>query len=107
MSSVLDKNRQTTMRRPRQPKTAAAFATSVQRALATGAHLEARQIADEGHRIYPDDELLGRMATVLAPPRILETGLPPDPSIEENHKWIKKNIGRYPEKWIALKGGKL
>ena len=59
------------LRRP-----AADFAQAVRLALAAGAHLLARNLAERGDGLYPGHPELQKMARILAPPRIVKAGIP-------------------------------
>lgn len=84
---------------------AADFARAVRLALAAGAHLLARNLADYGHLLHPQHEELAKMAHILAPPRVVRTGLPPDPSGRANLEWMRDHAAEYRGRWIALKDG--
>jgi hypothetical protein len=86
---------------------AADFARAVRLALAAGAHLLARNLADHGHRLHPRHEELATMAHILAPPRVVRTGLPPDPSGRANLEWMRDHAAEYRGRWVALKDGVL
>lgn len=86
---------------------AADFTRAVRLALAAGAHLLARQLAHHGHRLYPRHEELAKMAQVLAPPRVVRTSLPPDPSVRSNLEWLRAHAAEYRGQWVALKDGVL
>lgn len=86
---------------------AADFAQAVHLALAAGAHLMARKLADQGHRLYLDHEELAKMAHILAPPRVLRTNLPPDPSVRANIEWMRAHAAEYRGQWVALQNGRL
>jgi hypothetical protein len=83
------------------------FAQAVHLALAAGAHLLARDLAERGHCLYPQHKELGKMAHVLAPPRVARTGLPPDPSGRANAEWMHSYAATYQGQWVALKDGSL
>ncbi len=86
---------------------AADFAQAVHLALAAGAHLLARDLAGRGHRLHPQHRELGKMARILAPPRVARAGLPPDPSRQANVEWMRDHAGAYRRQWVALKDGAL
>lgn len=86
---------------------AADFARSVRLALAAGAHLLARNLADHGHRLHPQHEELAKMARILAPPRVRRSDLPPDPAVRADFEWLRIHSTEYQGQWVALKGGNL
>lgn len=83
------------------------FARAVRSALAAGAHLLARKLADYGHRLYPNHEELAKMAHILAPPRAMRAHLPPEPSVRANLEWMRAHAVEYQGQWVALKDGVL
>lgn len=86
---------------------AADFARAVRLALAAGAHLLARNLADYGHRLYPYHQELAKMTHILAPPQVVRANLPPAPSVRANLEWMRANAGRYRGQWVALRNGVL
>ncbi len=88
-------------------RSAADFARTVRLALAAGAHLMARKLANQGHWLYADHEELAKMARILAPPRVVSANLPPDPSVRANLEWIRAHAAEYRGLWVALKEGVL
>ena len=86
---------------------AADFARAVRLALAAGAHLLARNLADQGHGLHPHHEELAKMARILAPPRVVNANLPPDPSARANLEWMRVHAAEYRGRWVALKKGVL
>jgi len=88
-------------------RSAAEFARAVRLALAAGAHLLARNLAAQGAKLYTDHPELQKMARLLAPPRIVRTDLPPDPSIRANRDWLQTHANEYRGQWVALRGGQL
>lgn len=88
-------------------RSAADFARAVRLALAAGAHLMARRLADKGHHLHADHEELAKMAHILAPPRVVRADLPPDPSVRANLEWMRAHAAEYHGRWVALKEGML
>lgn len=86
---------------------AADFARAVHLALAAGAHLFARKLANYGYRLYPHHAELAKMAHILAPPRVVRANLPPDPSVRVNLEWMRAHAAEYRGRWVALKEGML
>jgi hypothetical protein len=86
---------------------AAAYVAAIRAAFLEEAHLRARELATEGHQRFPDDPELARYAYVLAPPKVLNAHLPPDPSVELDIQWLREHMDEYRGQWIALKNGKL
>src|SRR5882724_4979916 len=96
MSKLLKEISQVEVRRGNgRAKTAAGYIRGIQSALATAADLEARRLADEGHKVFPNNEKLRRWAILMAPPKVLDAHLPPDPTIAEDYKWLKENAAKY------------
>ena len=67
----------------------------------------ARQLADQGHAQYPDDDRLERLARVLAPPRIVDHRVTPRPSLEETMNWVREHSAKYSGHWVAVNSGQL
>src|SRR5262245_11178128 len=84
-------------------KSAEEYIRGVDRALEEGAHMLARNLSDEGHRAFPENEELAKMARILAPPKVLNAHLPPDPSVAKDAQWIRENWPKYRGKWVAIK----
>lgn len=91
----------------RNGQTAPDFVERVYNALAEGAHLQARELALEGHRLYPDNAQLRKMAELLAPPTVSNARTPADPTVTANQQWLRANANRYRGQWIALHNGEL
>ncbi|MCI0489601.1 MAG: hypothetical protein L0229_23670 [Blastocatellia bacterium] len=81
------------------------FVHAAESALAVGAYLAARRISEEGARRYPDHAEIGKYARVLAPPKVIDAALPPDPDMKANRTWMKEHTDEYRGKWVALKDG--
>jgi len=86
---------------------ASQFKQAVRWALAVGAHLTARQLASQGAECHLDDAELQDMARILAPPRVIQTGLPPDPAIAANRQWLALHAKEYLGRLVALRDGAL
>jgi hypothetical protein len=86
---------------------AADFARAVRLALATGAHLLARNLAAQGAKLYPDHLELRKMANVLAPPRVVDDDISPTPSVRANQAWLRDHGHEYKGQWVALREGTL
>src|SRR5258708_17322119 len=91
MSKVLKEIDPPKVRRGNGPaKTAAGYIRGVNQALEDGAHMLARNLSDEGHRAFPENEELAQMARILAPPKVLNAHLPPNPSVAMNVQWVRE-----------------
>lgn len=80
-------------------------ARGVRLALSAGAHLQARRIATQGSQLYPEHPELRKMARILGAPRIVRTDVPPDPSVQANHRWLRSHAEEYQGLWVALRSG--
>jgi hypothetical protein len=71
--------------------------------------LLARELADEGRRVFPNDKRLEQWAIVLAPPKIVGTRPASGDAIglEESHKWFQNNSAKYKGQWVAVRRGEL
>jgi hypothetical protein len=74
-------------------------------ALKAGAHLTAREISVQAQRRYPADSELQKYARILAPPKLISSGLPSHPDIEANHAWMQQQGPDYRGQWVAVKHG--
>jgi hypothetical protein len=88
-------------------RSAAEYARAVRLALATEAHLLARELADEGAKRYPDSQELQKMAHILAPPRVVRTEASIPGSLAANRAWMRLHADEYRGKWVALRNGSL
>jgi len=86
---------------------AAAYVAAIRAAFLEEPHLSARELAVKGHQRFPEDPELARYAYVLAPPRVVNAHLPPDPSGTLDILWLREHVDEYGGQWIALKDGKL
>jgi len=83
------------------------YARAVRLALAAGAHLFARKLADQGVERYPDHPILQKMAHILAPPRVVKTKKPSATSVRSNQAWLRTYADQYKGQWVALRDGVL
>lgn len=83
------------------------FLRAIHFAFAAGAHLYARRLAAKGAEQYPEHQELQKYARILAPPKVIQSNLPPDPTLGANRDWLKKHRHNYSEQWLALKNGEL
>lgn len=90
-----------------QGRPATDFIRAVHLALEAGAHLAARKLSAEGAEFHPNDSELQKYARVLAPPKVISTDVPPNPSQGTNLEWLKAHGEQYRGKWVAVKDGQL
>jgi hypothetical protein len=82
------------------------YIKAIKLALAAGAPLMARHLANEGSARFPDNLELVKMSSLLAPPKVI--GLQPaEPTNAQNILWLKAHSEEYRGRWIALRGGEL
>jgi hypothetical protein len=86
---------------------AGAIVQAVRWALAAEAHLYARQLASKGATLHSDDPELQKMARILTLPRVVKTGLPPQPTVTMNQDWLRAHADKYKKQWVALRDGEL
>ena len=86
---------------------AADFLQAIRWALAAGAHRAAGKLAVQGAAQHPDATQLRTALQVLAPQAAIAHRQPADPSVAENHDWLKAHRGQYRGQWVALHHGKL
>lgn len=78
---------------------------AIRLALSAGAHFYARGLADLAVKLYPGNQELQKMARILAPPRVVQKRLPPDPSVRANQAWLAEHAQAYKGLWVALDRG--
>lgn len=88
-------------------QSASDFRQAIRWALAAGAHLAARNLAQQGADLHPDDPELQKFAYLLAPPKVIARNLPPDPAIRANRDWLRAHRTQYRGQWVALRSGEL
>lgn len=69
--------------------------------------LLARELADEGRRLFPNDKRMEQWAIALAPPKIIGTRPASGNAIglEASHRWFQNNSSKYKGQWIAVRNG--
>ena len=80
---------------------------AIRRALLEEDYLAARELANKGAADYPEHEQLRKWAIMMAPPRIISTDRPPDPTMARNREWMRHSSGPYKGKWVAVYNGEL
>jgi hypothetical protein len=80
---------------------------TIEHALSLGAFVIAHRLAVEGAEQHADNPLVNRLARMLAPAKIVRENLPADPTVLQNHEWLKKHASECRGRWIALENGKL
>jgi hypothetical protein len=83
------------------------FRRAVRLAIRAGAYLFARNMANQGAELHPEDAELQKMARILAPPRVVDADIPRSRSVRANHDWLRENASEYEGQWIALRHGTL
>jgi len=71
--------------------------------------LLARELADEGRRLFPNDKRMEQWAIVLAPAKVIGTRPASGNAIglEASHRWFQNNSSKYKGQWIAVRNGEL
>jgi hypothetical protein len=88
-------------------ETGTQFVVAIRDALAHDQPVLARTLSQQGHRLYPQDERLGHLATILAPPKVVCAELPTNPDVGANMAWIKAHRAEYAGQWVAVATGDL
>lgn len=83
------------------------FTQAINQALAAGAHTQARQIAAQAVKLYPDDPELAKMAQILARPSATRRKHKASDSAHSNQLWLQQNYAAYQDHWVALRDGEL
>ncbi len=67
----------------------------------------ARELANLGVQIFPENQIFARAAYVIAPAQVVGTR-PADPiKLEPSRKWLRENAGNFHGVWVAVREGKL
>jgi hypothetical protein len=69
--------------------------------------MAARNLAQQGAGLHPEDPELQKFAYVLAPPKVIVRDLPPTSSVRADRDWMLKYSHAYRGRWVALHDGKL
>jgi len=76
-------------------------------ALEKGNHDLAAKLAAEGSQLFPADNDLQKIAKILAPPKVIQTDIPPTQGLRESMVWLKKYRSQYQDQWVAIQNGTL
>ena len=88
-------------------RSASDYVKAIRLAISTGVHLKARHLATEGAKLYPANIELNKMSTILAPPQIISSSLPPRPDAGADMQWLRTHGDEFRGQWVALKAGDL
>jgi hypothetical protein len=88
-------------------QTSSDLVRAVRLALAAGAHMMARHLADYGSRLYPSHTELAKMAHILAPPKTVHVKPNTTDTITANQRWLRQHYAEYKGRWVALRNGEL
>ena len=83
---------------------------TIRLALEAGAHVQARELAQEGAHRCPNDRRLQERARILAPPRVISTfraGPEAAAAQKPDHEWMRTHWCEHRGQWIALRNGQL
>jgi hypothetical protein len=83
------------------------FLNAVKLALKCGAHVQARRLANAGGQRFPENDEMQKYARILAPSKIVDSHLPPDPDAAADMQWLKINEEEYRGRWVAMRSGVL
>jgi hypothetical protein len=68
----------------------------------------ARELAQEGHRHFPDYKRLEQAARVLAPSTVqAKADMSPVEGLDVSMAWLHEHAGQYRGNWVAVRGGHL
>lgn len=67
----------------------------------------ARELAQQGSRVFPDDLRLQQAAAVLSPPVVVNMRPARGPSLEASQQWLKEHASQYKGQWVAVRHGTL
>ncbi len=67
----------------------------------------ARELAQRGVCLYPQEKAFQQAAAVLAPPKIIGTRPSKPSNFAASQEWLKNNAAQYKGKWVAVGDGRL
>jgi hypothetical protein len=67
----------------------------------------ARDLAERGRKLFPNNERIRRLAAVLTPAVILGSRPSQPHGLELSQQWIREYASSYKNQWIAVQEGKL
>lgn len=65
------------------------------------------ELAQQGARLFPDDERVQRAAQVLAPPTARTVCMPRARGLDASMDWLEQHAGEYQGQWVAVRKGRL
>jgi hypothetical protein len=65
------------------------------------------KLAQQGRRLFPQDEQVQQAAQVLAPPVVREIESRPPDTLNISIDWLRHHANQYREQWVAVRDGKL
>jgi hypothetical protein len=80
---------------------------AIQLALSMNLVWPARDLAEQGMRLFPDHEPLRRAMRVFEPPTVRMTRGTPLKGVKESHDWLRTHAHEYRGQWIAVNQGRL
>ncbi len=66
----------------------------------------ARELANLGTELFPENKILARAAYVLAPPQVIGTRPAENLGLPASRKWLSENSANYKGQWVAVREGK-
>jgi len=67
----------------------------------------AMDLAQQGHRLFPQDDLIRKAAAVLSPPAFVGIRQVQIRDLEASQGWLREHAAEYKGRWVAVRGGKL
>jgi len=80
---------------------------TIQFSLELGLHSNARRLAEVAQNQFPENLIVKKYASILAPSRTINNHLPPDPNSAADMIWLKTHRREFHGQWVALNGGDL
>ncbi|HEY7213713.1 MAG TPA: DUF5678 domain-containing protein [Thermoanaerobaculia bacterium] len=90
-----------------QNPTPETFIEEIRRIINSGTLRGAREVAEQGLALFPDDPELQRLHHVLRPFEVRVSSYWKTPDPRPNYEWLKKNARKYRGKWVGLDRGEL
>jgi len=67
----------------------------------------ARELAQQGSKVFPEDKRLQQALAVLLPPAVIRMRPAQGSYLEASQKWLKEHASQYKGQWVAVRSGTL
>lgn len=83
------------------------FEKIIKFSLELGLHSNARRLAEIAKKQFPENPIVKKYASILAPSKTINNHLPSDPDSAADMIWLKDHGREFHGRWVALIGGDL